>query len=338
MISPADPASPPDSAAPLLSVRDLSVGFAGEQDVLQAVDTVSFDVRAGRTLGIVGESGCGKSVTALTLLRLLPYPAGRVLGGQVIFEGRDLLSLPLSEMQKIRGGRIGMIFQEPMSALNPVMTIGRQLGEVFRLHLDISPDEARRRSISLLGKVGIPSPEIRLHEYPHQLSGGMRQRVVIAMALACEPALLIADEPTTALDVTIQAQILELIASLQREMGLAVILITHDLGVIAETCDDVIVMYAGRVAEVGPIDALFAYPKHPYTRGLLASIPRLTTEAKSRLPVIEGMVPTLRDLPHGCRFANRCPHARPRCTVAPPPLEFVDPKHSVACIRWREIE
>jgi len=330
------PAMP--SGEPLLSVRNLSVGFQGESGLLQAVDKVSFDVPRGRTIGLVGESGCGKSVTALSLLRLLPQPAGRILDGQVLFEGRDLVKLPLAEMHKIRGARIGMIFQEPMAALNPVQTIGRQLTEVYRLHLEISPAEALRRAVEMLGKVGIPSPEIRVREYPHQLSGGMRQRVGIAMALACGPQLLIADEPTTALDVTIQAQILALIEQLQKEMGLAVILITHDLGVIAETCEEVIVMYAGRIAEHAPVEALFTRPRHPYTRGLLASIPRLATPRKTRLTTIEGVVPTLRDLPAGCRFQNRCPHAEPRCAAAAPPLETAEVGHQVACVRWKELD
>jgi oligopeptide/dipeptide ABC transporter ATP-binding protein len=326
------------SGEPLLSVHNLSVGFQGEGGLLQAVDKMSFDVPRGHTVGLVGESGCGKSVTALALLRLLPQPAGRILEGQVFFEGRDLLQLPLTEMHKIRGARIGMIFQEPMTALDPVQTIGRQLTEVYRLHLEISPPEALRRSIEMLGKVGIPSPEIRVREYPHQLSGGMRQRVGIAMALACGPQLLIADEPTTALDVTIQAQILALIEQLQREMGLAVILITHDMGVIAETCEEVIVMYAGRIAERAPVEALFAQPRHPYTRGLLASIPRLAAQRKTHLSTIDGMVPELRDLPAGCRFQNRCPHAQPRCAAAAPPLENVENGHQVACVRWKELE
>jgi oligopeptide/dipeptide ABC transporter ATP-binding protein len=326
------------SGEPLLSVRNLSVGFQGESGLLQAVDKISFDLPRGRTIGLVGESGCGKSVTALSLLRLLPQPAGRILDGQVLFEGRDLVKLPLAEMHKIRGARIGMIFQEPMAALNPVQTIGRQLTEVYRLHLDISAAEALRRAVEMLGKVGIPSPEIRVREYPHQLSGGMRQRVGIAMALACGPQLLIADEPTTALDVTIQAQILALIEQLQKEMGLAVILITHDLGVIAETCEEVIVMYAGRIAEQAPVEALFTRPRHPYTRGLLASIPRLATPRKTRLTTIEGVVPNLRDLPAGCRFQNRCPYAEPRCAAAAPPLETTEDGHQVACIRWRELD
>jgi len=322
---------------PLLSVRGLSVGFETDDGLVRAVDGVSFDVTPGRTLGLVGESGCGKSVTALSLLRLLPQPMGRILGGAIRFEGRDLLRLPIEGMHEIRGGRIGMVFQEPLTALNPVHPIGRQLGEVLLLHRCATRQNVLQKSVEILGHVGIPSPEIRVAEYPHQLSGGMRQRVVIAMALACRPRLLIADEPTTALDVTIQAQILALIKELQREIGMAVILITHDLGVIAETCDDVLVMYAGRVAEQAPVEALFRRPAHPYTRGLLASMPRLTTPRKSRLPVIEGMVPSLRDLPPGCRFANRCPHAEPRCAAGSPALEPVAAGHAVSCFRWREL-
>ncbi|MFZ9746843.1 MAG: ABC transporter ATP-binding protein [Opitutaceae bacterium] len=320
----------------ILSVRDLVTTFDTDAGRLTAVDGVSFDVRRGRTLGIVGESGCGKSVTALSIMRLLPQPMGQIRGGRILFEGRDLATLPPAELHRIRGGRIGMIFQEPMTALNPVQPIGRQLSEVFLLHRTKDPADAWRRGAEMLRKVGIPAPEIRMHEYPHQLSGGMRQRVVIAMALACEPAVVIADEPTTALDVTIQAQILELMQALQRDLGLAVVLITHDLGVIAETCDDVIVMYAGRVAEAGPVEAIFDRPAHPYTRGLLDSIPRLEGTRKSRLRVIEGMVPGLRDLPAGCRFQNRCPHRVDRCATAPA-LEAVGPGHEAACHRWREL-
>jgi len=320
----------------ILSVRDLVTTFDTDAGRLTAVDGVSFDVRRGRTLGIVGESGCGKSVTALSIMRLLPQPMGQIRGGRNLFEGRDLATLPPAELHRIRGGRIGMIFQEPMTALNPVQPIGRQLSEVFLLHRTKDPADAWRRGTEMLRKVGIPAPEIRMHEYPHQLSGGMRQRVVIAMALACEPAVVIADEPTTALDVTIQAQILELMQALQRDLGLAVVLITHDLGVIAETCDDVIVMYAGRVAESGPVEAIFDRPAHPYTRGLLDSIPRLEGTRKARLRVIEGMVPGLRDLPAGCRFQNRCPHRIDRCATAPA-LEAVGPGHAAACHRWREL-
>jgi oligopeptide/dipeptide ABC transporter ATP-binding protein len=323
---------------PLLSVRDLVAGFDTEAGLVRAVDGVTFDVPRGRTLGIVGESGCGKSVTAFSIMRLLPQPQGRILGGRILFEGRDLAQAAPDDMRRIRGARIGLVFQEPLSALNPVQTIGRQLSEVFLLHQTDSKREALERSIEMLRRVRIPSPEVRVGEYPHQLSGGMRQRVGIAMALACKPVLLIADEPTTALDVTIQAQILALMGDLQREMGMSIIMITHDLGVIAETCDEVIVMYAGRIAERASVPELFSRPRHPYTRGLLASIPRLATKRKTRLPVIEGMVPGLTELPPGCRFQNRCPHAQPRCAAAPPPLETVDTGHDVACLRWSEIE
>jgi len=322
---------------PILSVRDLVAGFDTEGGLVRAVDGVSFDVPVGKTVGIVGESGCGKSVTAFSIMRLLPQPHGKILGGQILFEGKDLAQVPIEVMRSVRGARIGLVFQEPLSALNPVQTVGRQLSEVFLLHQTDDKAEALRRSIEMLGRVRIPSPEIRVGEYPHQLSGGMRQRVGIAMALACKPSLLIADEPTTALDVTIQAQILELMRELQREMGMSIIMITHDLGVIAETCDEVIVMYAGRVAERAPVNELFARPRHPYTRGLLASIPRLTTARKTRLPVIDGMVPGLSELPPGCRFQNRCPHAQPRCAERPPPIETVAAGHEVACLRWREI-
>jgi len=325
-------------ADPLLRIRDLVVGFQTDDGFVRAVDGVSLDVPRGKTLGVVGESGCGKTVTAFSVMRLLPHPQGRILGGQILFEGRDLAQATPEEMHHVRGARIGMVFQEPLSALNPVQTIGRQLSEVFLLHATKDKREALKRSVEMLHRVGIPSPEVRVGEYPHQLSGGMRQRVVIAMALACRPALLIADEPTTALDVTIQAQILELMRELQREMGMSIILITHDLGVIAETCDEVAVMYAGRIAEQGPVEEIFAHPAHPYTRGLLASIPRLTTPRKSRLATIEGMVPGLDELPSGCRFRNRCPYALPACAEAQPPLEQVSEGHAVACIRWREID
>ena len=258
-----------------------------------AVDGVSFDVARGRTVGLVGESGCGKTVTALSVMRLLPQPMGRVLGGEILLDGEDLLRLPLEEMRKVRGGRIGMIFQEPMTALNPVHRIGKQLTESFLLHQKITPAEATERAVELLAKVGIPSPEVRFGEYPHQLSGGMRQRVVIAMALANRPSLVIADEPTTALDVTIQAQILALMQDLQREMGMSILLITHDLGVIAQTCDEVVVMYAGKVIERAPVLELFERPRHPYTQGLLRAIPRLDHPRKAKLVTIEGTVPAL---------------------------------------------
>ena len=270
-------------------------------------------------------------------MRLLPQPMGQLVGGSVFFRGRDLTRLPLEAMEQVRGNDIGMVFQEPMTALNPVHTIGRQLTEVMLLHRDVSADQAIREAVQLLERVGIPSPDIRMGEYPHQLSGGMRQRVVIAIALACRPALLIADEPTTALDVTIQAQILELIKELQSDLGMSVVLITHDLGVIAETCDSVVVMYAGRVAEKGSVYDIFDRPAHPYTRGLLSSIPRLDTRPKSKLSVIDGMVPGLSELPAGCRFQNRCPHAVPACESTTPVHEPVEASHYVSCLRWREL-
>jgi peptide/nickel transport system ATP-binding protein len=272
----------------------------------------------------------------LSIMRLLPQPMGQIVSGSVNFKGLDLTQIPLSEMQKIRGAKIGMVFQEPMTALNPVHTIGKQLTEVLLLHSDMSGQQAIRASVEMLDKVGIPSPDIRMTEYPHQLSGGMRQRVVIAIALACKPDLLIADEPTTALDVTIQAQILELIKSLQAEMGMSVILITHDLGVIAETCEEVVVMYAGKVAETGTVFDLFDRPAHPYTQGLLASIPTLETVPKSKLSVIDGMVPGLLDLPAGCRFENRCTRSDDQCSKLPPPLETIADRHKVSCLKWQE--
>ncbi len=321
----------------LLDIQGLITEFDTDEGRVRAIDEVSFSAKAGETLGIVGESGCGKSVTALSIMRLLPQPMGQIVGGQIMFQGRDLTRLPLSEMEKIRGADIGMVFQEPMTALNPVHTIGRQLTEVLLLHEDISKDAAIRAGVEILDKVGIPSPDVRMTEYPHQLSGGMRQRVVIAMALACKPSLLIADEPTTALDVTIQAQILELIKDLQSELGMSVIMITHDLGVIAETCDNVVVMYAGKVAEKGTVFDLFDEPKHPYTKGLLASIPTLETEPKSKLSIIEGMVPGLLDLPAGCRFENRCPFREDACTNTVPGIEKVTDSHEVSCLRWKNL-
>ncbi|MDX2109743.1 MAG: ABC transporter ATP-binding protein [Verrucomicrobiota bacterium] len=322
-------------ATPLLEVRNLVTGFDTDAGRVIAVDGVSFSIRPSQTIGLVGESGCGKSVSALSIMRLLPQPSGKILGGEILFKGTNLVTLPPEKMQKIRGAQIGMIFQEPMTALNPVHRIGRQLSEVFLLHEDISKKEAWERSVEMLQKVGIPSPEIRVSEYPHQLSGGMRQRVVIAMALACKPSLVIADEPTTALDVTIQAQILELMKSLQEEMGMSILLITHDLGVIAETCDEVVVMYAGRIAEHGPVEAIFENPKHPYTKGLLESIPRLENERKVRLRTIEGSVPSLLELPTGCRFQNRCPYKVEVCASVQPPLDTIETNHHVACHQWR---
>jgi peptide/nickel transport system ATP-binding protein len=298
--------------APLLDVQNLSVGFDTDEGNLVAVDGVSFSVQKGGTLGIVGESGCGKSVTAFSIMRLLPQPSGRILGGSVIFDSANLVDLPDDKMRSIRGAQIAMIYQEPMAALDPVQTIGSQLAEAMRLHLGISRKDAFERGEELLVKVGISSPKDRLVAYPHQLSGGMRQRVMIAMALSCGPKLLIADEPTTALDVTIQAQILDLVRSLQKETGMALILITHSLGVVAQMCREVVVMYAGRVAERGSITDIFDHPAHLYTKGLIESIPRLDTPRKEALPTIHGMVPSLKEMPVGARFAPRSPHPKAR--------------------------
>jgi len=321
----------------LLEVRGLVTTFATESGEVRAVDRVDLTLDRGRTLGIVGESGCGKSVTALSIMRLLPQPMGQISAGSIHVEGTELVGAEPETLHRIRGNRIGMIFQEPMTALNPVHRIGRQIAESLILHKGLDRRAALVKAVELLERVGIPAPEVRLSEYPHQLSGGMRQRVMIAIALACDPALLIADEPTTALDVTVQAQILELIATLRAESGMGVMLITHDLGVIAEHCDDVVVMYAGRVAEQASAKALFAAPRHPYTRGLLASIPHLETPRKSRLPTIKGMVPTLADLPDGCRFNNRCPHADDRCRQQQPALTSAGSGHQVACHHWQRI-
>jgi len=284
----------------------------------------------------VGESGCGKSVTALSIMRLLPRPHGRIESGRILFQDEDIATLPADRMHEIRGYSIAMIFQEPMTALNPVHRIHRQLGEVFELHFpDMSTNEIQDRSVALLREVGIPEARRRMNAYPHQLSGGMRQRVMIAMALAGRPEVLIADEPTTALDVTIQAQILDLMTQLQRQTGMALIFITHALGVIAEICDDVLVMYAGTVAEKAPVRELFAHPRHPYTLGLLASIPRMENVPKTRLSTIRGMVPSLYDLPDGCRFQNRCPYAMAGCGLAPPPLTQTGDGHWVRCYLYR---
>jgi peptide/nickel transport system ATP-binding protein len=307
-------------AEPLLSVRNLVTEFRTDEGVLRAVDDVSFDLPAGGTLGVVGESGCGKSVTSLSILRLIQSP-GRVAAGEILFEGRDLLALPEPAMRAVRGARIAMIFQEPMSSLNPVYSVGEQIIESVVLHQRRSRREAWARAVELLALVGIPSPAERAHAFPHQLSGGMRQRVMIAMALACEPKLLIADEPTTALDVTIQAQILELLASLRARLGMAVMLITHDLGVVAEFAEQVVVMYAGRVVERAAVGELFARPLHPYTRGLLRSVPSYGDNARARrLPTIPGVVPDLRRLPSGCRFRDRCDRAFDRCATEEPAL------------------
>lgn len=295
----------PKERSKLLQVSDLSVSFEMDEGEALALDGVNFEVGHGQTLGLVGESGCGKSVTALSIMRLLPKPMGKIPTGNILFEGQDLLQLSPDKMREVRGNEIGMIFQEPMNALNPVKRIGDQIGEVYLLHHRMQKKDAWDKSVEMLQKVGIPSPRTRAMEYPHQLSGGMRQRVVIAMALACSPKLVIADEPTTALDVTVQAQILALLDELQKSLRSSVLLITHDLGVIAETCDEVCVMYAGRIVERASTQELFANPRHAYTRGLLSSIPRLDGVPKTRLVAIEGMVPSLSELKPGCRFAPR---------------------------------
>jgi peptide/nickel transport system ATP-binding protein len=315
----------------LLEVTDLVTAFDTEDHGrLVAVDGVSFEVERGETVGLVGESGCGKSVTALSITQLLPRPAGQIVSGSIQFKDRNLVDAAPEVLYDVRGDEIGMIFQEPMTALNPVQRIGKQVSEVFLLHKKMNKREAWQASIEVLKKVGIPAPEIRMTEYPHQLSGGMRQRVMIAIALGCKPDLLIADEPTTALDVTVQAQILKLMKDLQAEMGMAIILITHDLGVIAETCDEVVVMYAGRIVERAPVRELFANPRHAYTRGLLRSIPRLDRERKTRLPIIEGNVPPLEKMPKGCRFSTRAPKPHDEAAVnTRPPYEEVSPGHWV---------
>ena len=319
----------------VLSVRGLTTTFETEEGPLRAIEDVSFDVPRGGTLGIVGESGCGKSVTSLSVLRLLPATAARIEKGEILYRGRDLTKLSEKELRSIRGAKIAMIFQEPMTSLNPVYSVGAQISEAIRLHQPVSRGKARERAIELLRLVGIPDPATRVDAYPHQLSGGMRQRVMIAMALSCEPDVLIADEPTTALDVTIQAQVIDLLKRLQRTFGMSIVLISHDLGVIAEVVDHVVVMYAGRVVESSPVAELFARPRHPYTRGLFLSIPPLGTsrpgERPRRLPTIEGMVPSLRDLPPGCRFAPRCPMARDLCREKEPELREVLPGHLSRC-------
>jgi oligopeptide/dipeptide ABC transporter ATP-binding protein len=305
----------------LLEIKDLVTEFRTEHGVVRAVDGVSFEIPRRKTLGVVGESGCGKSVTALSVMRLIADPPGRIAGGSITYDGKDLLALDEPSMRAIRGNRIAMIFQEPMTSLNPVFTVGDQVAEAVRLHQRKSRADAMKVAIEMFKLVGIPAPEERVHNYPHQLSGGMRQRVMIAMALACKPDLLIADEPTTALDVTIQAQILDLLHQLQTELGMSVLLITHDLGVVAETCDEVVVMYAGRVVERAATDALFAAPRHHYTVGLLRSVPAYGAAEHGRLTEIKGMVPALWALPKGCKFADRCPAAQDKCRAEEPPLE-----------------
>lgn len=318
----------------LLEVKNLKTGFKTDEGSFLAVDDVSFTVEKGKTLGIVGESGCGKSVTSLSIMRLIPNPPGKVVGGEILFNGKDLLKLSEDEMRKIRGNDIAMIFQEPMTSLNPVFTIGNQIGEAIALHQKgLSKAQIRTKTIEMLRLVNIPEADKRVDEYPHQLSGGMRQRVMIAMALSCNPSLLIADEPTTALDVTIQAQILDLVRKLQRELQASMILITHDLGVVAETCDDVAVMYAGRIVEYGTVEDIFYRPKHRYTKGLLNSIPHFETgKRRERLETIKGLVPSPLNLPKGCRFADRCPAVGDDCRAADPALLPFGGKHVAACI------
>ena len=313
----------------LLDIQGLTTHFFTRSGVIKAVDNLSLTLQKGRVLGLVGESGCGKTVTALSILNLVPYP-GKIVAGKILFDGRDLLSLSADEMRAIRGARIAMIFQEPMTALNPVFTVGNQIAEVLTAHQNVTGKEAMKSAVALLHSVGIPSPEKRVNEYPHQLSGGMRQRVMIAMAIACRPSLILADEPTTALDVTIQAHILELLGTIQQEMGMAMVLVTHDLGLIAERAHEVAVMYAGRIVEQAGTKELFANPQHPYTRGLRASIPQPGEEGHKRLRTIAGTVPRLYDLPKYCTFAPRCDIKTGKCEIEPGLME-VKPGHLVRC-------
>ena len=325
------PAAAPEGP-PLLELRDLRSYFDTEDGTVKAVDGVNLSIRRGETLGIVGESGCGKSVTAFSIMRLIPEPPGRIAGGQILFEGQDLTRLSQAEMRKIRGNRISMIFQEPMTSLNPVYTVGDQIAEAIVLHQQKTPEEARALALDMLMQVGIPDPHKRIDNFPHEMSGGMKQRVMIAMALVCRPALLIADEPTTALDVTIQAQILDILRRLQREVGMSIWFITHDLGVVAELSHQVAVMYAGKVVERADVVSLYGRPRHPYTQGLFKSLPGTKSGGK-RLEVIQGSVPNPLELPTGCRFHPRCPHAIEDCKQIEPGLVEVAPGHAVACLR-----
>ncbi len=324
-------------STPLLSVRDLRTYFYTDDGVVRAVDGVSYDVYPGEIVGLVGESGCGKTVSALSILRLIPQPPGKIVSGEIWFEGQDLLKLDDEGIRQIRGNKIGIVFQEPMTSLNPVLTVGRQLTEPLEVHLGMSRDAARRRAIELLEMVGIPEPDKRIDNYPHQFSGGMRQRVMIAMALACNPRLLLADEPTTALDVTIQAQILELMTRLTRELGAAVIIITHNLGVVARYANRVNVMYAGKIVESATAQELYHRPRHPYTLGLLRSVPRLDQPRKAKLDPIEGFPPDLVHMPTGCAFQPRCRFATERCKVEAPPLMPVGEDHLSACWEWQRL-
>lgn len=326
------------SSDELLRVEDLSAGFVSDTGFVEVLDKINFTVKAGQTISLVGESGCGKSVTASSIMRLLPHPYGQISSGKIFFEGQNLLDLPIEEMYKIRGSSIAMIFQEPMTALNPVHRVKKQVGEVLELHRpDIKKEDLPSHVLKYLKDVEIPSPEMRLNNYPFQLSGGMRQRVMIAMALAGHPKLLIADEPTTALDVTVQAQILALIKALQEKNNMGVIYITHDMGVVAEVSDFVAVMYAGQIVETAPVDTIFKNPRHPYTRGLIASMPKLNSEPKTRLPYIEGSVPAPRAYPATCRFAERCRYAADHCRSNTPVLEEFESEHMIRCFRAREI-
>jgi peptide/nickel transport system ATP-binding protein len=321
---------------PLLEIKNLKTHFSTAKGVVKAVDGVDIALNAGDTLGIVGESGCGKTVLALSILRLIPIPPGRIVSGQILFEGRDLLQLTQDEMRQVRGRDISMVFQEPMTSLNPVFRVGEQIAEGIRLHQHLNSQEARQRAIDMLRLVGIPAPEVRAGDYPHQMSGGMRQRVMIAMALACNPRLMLADEPTTALDVTIQAQIIDLINQLKTEKGTSVILVTHDLGVIAEAAQSVAVMYAGRIVEQGAVSSLFETPLHPYTLGLMLSIPKMDKkkETRNRLAVIPGSIPPLYNLPAGCSFQERCGDVMAVCRKHHPELTEPIPNHQVRCWKY----
>jgi oligopeptide/dipeptide ABC transporter ATP-binding protein len=321
----------------LLDVRNLQTRFHTSDGVVRAVDGVSWDVRPGEAVALVGESGCGKSVSALSIMRLVAEPAGRIVGGEIVFKGRDLLTLSDEEIRHVRGREIAMIFQEPMTSLNPVLSIGRQVTETVEIHLGVTPEQARARAVELLGLVGITDPDRRLKQYPHQFSGGMRQRIMIAMALSCEPALILADEPTTALDVTIQAQILELMKDLSRRLGVAMLLITHNLGVVARYADRVNVMYAGKIVERGTSHEIYATPRHPYTLGLLRSVPRLDEPKREKLDPIPGQPPDLTRLPPGCAFVPRCAFVIDRCRAERPPLEPVVADHLSACWRSGEV-
>jgi oligopeptide/dipeptide ABC transporter ATP-binding protein len=321
--------------SPLLEVRSLSTHFFTEDGIVRAVENVSFEIYHGEILSLVGESGCGKTVTGLSILRLIASPPGKVVNGEILLDGRNLLDLEEKEMEKVRGDKISMIFQEPMTSLNPVFTIGNQIMEAILFHQKVNKKEARRKAIEMLDRVNIPSPEKTIDAYPHQLSGGMRQRAMIAMALSCQPRLLIADEPTTALDVTIQAQVLRLLREIQKEMGMAVMLITHDLGVVSEIADRVAVMYAGRVVECGSIESIIQEMRHPYTRGLIHSIPAIEKRQK-RLPAIPGQVPDAMNLPVGCKFHPRCHLMIEACKKEEPPLFQVNGEHWSRCIRWKE--